>query len=148
MSNLRLGLLAAGGLFVILLLFVFAKEEHKSSPKAQTHFDNTQPNHDKVNKTEYGKGLQHMSAPVKPSKTQLDKMRAKLIDLREKAGADPHHAMRWIAIAKVYNNMGDYYKACQYLEKSLEMEPKFKYRAAVEEIIEQCYRKYPGLKNP
>jgi len=84
----------------------------------------------------------------KLSKARLNDMRKSLIDLREKAGADPHHAMRWIAIARVYNNMGDYYKACQYLKKSMEMEPKFNFRGAVEEIIEQCNRKYPGLSIP
>lgn len=145
MNNSRLAFLVLAGLLTIGLVLFFTRSKNTgSSGKKDSVAMVPVPAAGKAGKQH----VSNTSMPAKPSKSVLDKMRAKLIDLREKAGIDPHHAMRWIAIAKVYNNMGDYYKACQYLEKSLEMEPKFKFRGAVEVIIEQCNKKYPGLSNP
>lgn len=145
MNNLRLGLLIISGLLIIGLVLFFSKgKDSGHSNKKNVSTGTSEPTEKNLNKPV----AEESSNPAHLSKSELDKMRAKLIDLREKAGIDPHHAMRWIDIAKVYNNMGEYYKACQYLKKAMEMEPEFKAGAAVEDIIEQCNRKFPGLSSP
>ena len=68
-----------------------------------------------------------------------------LRELKEAAQKDPHNALRWIEIAKLYNNVGDYEKAYLYLKKSLKMQPDFKYRESVQEIIDD-YEEAKGIK--
>ncbi len=87
------------------------------------------------------------SAAIKSNVKITDKKRFNevLRELKEEAQKDPHNALRWIDIAKLYNNAGDYEKAYLYLKKSLKMQPDFKYRESVQEIIDD-YEEAKGIK--
>ena len=89
-------------------------------------------------KTELSKKVTRKEQQKTPGETRpMDKntFKVQLSKLKEAAARDPHNALRWIDIAKLYDAVGNHYKAYQYLKKALEMDPDFRYKDAVQEVI-------------
>ena len=124
------------GFLIVFGVYLVGGRTKHSSPEPSAKEQTTALGIEKIDrlsiKSADGQGLKEVSQNKAVDKNTF---KIRLSKLREEAARDPHNAMRWIEIAKLYDTVGEHYKAYEYLRKALEMDPNFKYKEAVQEVI-------------